>query len=98
AIADGGADCAKADRESKANQGAGENESVVSHTTLLVVFVLEAFARTAEVDHREQHEDERLDEPDEDDVERLPDREQDGADYGPAHNTHQRQGEGTEAC
>jgi hypothetical protein len=38
-----------------------------------VVFVFEAFAGHSEIDDREQHEDERLDETDEDDVERLPD-------------------------
>jgi len=62
-----------------------------------VVFVLEAFARHAEIDHREQHEDERLDETDEDDVERFPDREQDRTENGPANDAHHGQGESAKA-
>jgi hypothetical protein len=38
-----------------------------------VVFVFEAFAGRAEINDRQQHEDERLNETDEYDVERLPD-------------------------
>src|ERR1041385_4775063 len=44
------------------------------------LLVFEALPGHAEVDDREQHEDERLDETDEDDVERLPDPEQKRAD------------------
>src|SRR5207247_9503952 len=96
-VAEGRTARAQADRESDAYECAGENKSVISHVTLLVMFVLEAFAGHAEVDDREQHEDERLYETDEDDVESFPNRQQDGADHGPACHAHQGQGESAEA-
>src|SRR5439155_3930915 len=92
AVAEGSTDRAQADRESEANECAGDNKSVISHVTLLVMFVLEAFAGHAEVDDREQHEDERLYEIDEDDVESFPNRIQYGADHG--HDFHDHQGQG----
>jgi hypothetical protein len=41
-----------------------------------MVLVFETLAGRAKVDDRQQHEDERLDETDEDDVERFPNSEQ----------------------
>jgi hypothetical protein len=41
-----------------------------------MMFVFEAFAGRAEIDDRQQHENERLDETDEDDVERFPNRQE----------------------
>src|SRR5579872_6725396 len=79
AVAESGAYRAEADREAETDQRAGENKSVICHVSLLVVFVLETFTSHAEVDDREQHEDERLDEADEYDVEGFPDGQQDRA-------------------
>src|SRR4029077_7744673 len=95
-VTESGAYSAEPDGEAESDQCAGENQSVICHLILLMVFVLEAFARHAEVDHREQHEDERLDEADEDYVERLPDRQQQRADHGPTDGAHQRQRQGSE--
>src|SRR6202158_4964338 len=58
--------------------------------------MFETLAGHSEVDDRQQHEDERLDEPDEDDIKRLPHNEQGCADDRPANRADGRQRQGTE--
>src|SRR5438067_2490155 len=55
--------------------------------------MLEALAGRTEIDDRKQHEDEGLDEADEQDVERLPDREGQSADHRSAHRAYERKRE-----
>src|SRR4029077_8333624 len=64
-VTEGCAHRPKPDGQAESDQCTGENKSVVCHGTLLMVFVLEALAGRAEIDDRQQHEDERLDEADE---------------------------------
>src|ERR1700687_3980464 len=59
--------------------------------------MFETLAGHSEIDDRQQHEDERLDEPDEDDIKRLPYDEQDCADDRSANRADGRQRQGTEA-
>src|SRR5216683_4158848 len=54
------------------------------------VFVFESLAGRAKVDDRQQHEDERLDESDEDDVECLPYREEHRSENGRRQAPHDR--------
>src|ERR1700674_1571671 len=72
AVTEGRADRAQSDGEAEGDQCPSERNTVVCHETLLVVFVFETLAGRAKVDDRQQHEDERLDEADEDDIEGLP--------------------------
>src|SRR5713101_7800665 len=55
------------------------------------VFVFESLAGRAKVDDRQQHEDERLDESDEDDIKAFPDNEDQGTDDGGADGAYDRQ-------
>src|SRR3982075_2262635 len=55
------------------------------------MFVLESLSGSAEVDDRQDHEDERLNEADEDDVKRLPQKQERRPDDGSAHSAHHRQ-------
>src|SRR2546423_313189 len=55
---------------------------------LLVVFMFEALAGRAKVDDSQQHEDERLNETDEDDVEALPYEKDQGTDDGRPDGAH----------
>src|SRR4029077_2866220 len=60
--------------------------------------VLEALAGSTEINDRQQHEDERLDEPDEDDVERLPDGEAHRAGHHTTRSAHDRECVVSKAC
>src|SRR2546425_6136598 len=55
------------------------------------MFVLESLSGSAEVNDRQDHEDERLDEADEDHVKRLPQKQERCSDDGPADSAHHRQ-------
>src|SRR6267378_1093581 len=55
---------------------------------LLVVFMFEALAGRAKVDDSQQHEDERLNETDEDDIEALPYDKDQGTDDGGPDGAH----------
>src|SRR5450759_1227074 len=67
--------------QAECDECSSELNTVVCHEFLLMMFVFETLTGRAEVDDRQQHEDERLDEADEDDVERLPDDEEDGPNH-----------------
>src|SRR4029077_4085075 len=56
-----------------------------------MMFMFEALSGGPEIDDREQHEDERLDEADEDDVERLPDDQDQRAENSASYRSYQRQ-------
>lgn len=70
ASSDGGAPKGDAEPEYRSRK----HDSVVSHClSLLVMFLFQTLTGHTEVHDRQQHEDERLDEPDEENVEALPD-------------------------
>src|SRR5712691_5880765 len=61
------------------------------------MFVLETLAGSPEIDDRKQHEDERLNKADEDDVERLPEAEQQGTDHRASNDADDGERERAEA-
>src|SRR6266567_7569881 len=63
-----------------------------------MVFVLETLAGGTEIDDRQQHEDERLDEADEDYVERFPERQKDRTEHRSSDGADPRQREHPKAC
>ena len=76
-VADARTDGGTAKRDAESEKGPGQDDSVISHCVrLLVVFMFQALAGSPEVNDRQQHEYEGLDEADEEHVKGLPQNEQ----------------------
>src|SRR5216683_7073105 len=98
AVTERGAHRTESHQKAEPDKGSSKLESVVCHLTLLSGVVLETLAGGTEINDRQQHEDECLDEADEDYVERFPKGEQRGPEHCSSDGADSRQRQSAEAC